>query len=274
MVVSYDHELARLARSGERPDFRLCQVMATQFLIFNCVSDQVNGVPNPFLDRRVRQAFALAVDRQQIVNNVLRRGDRVTTSFVPRDSIPGYSPPDGLAFDPEQARLVLAEAGFPHGDGLPPIEFLYIDRDVQVAQALAHMWHEELGAPIQLRNLETKTFAEAKASQRFMIARGNWYADYTDPTTFLDCLISGNGNNDSGYSNPRYDELLQLAADTREMATRFALLREAESLLVTEDVPIVPILHYAEPIAVKPRISGLYANPRVWVPFKHLMIER
>jgi len=274
MVVSYDHEIARLARYGERPDFRLCEVMATYFLNFNCTSTKVNGVPNPFVDRRVRKAFALAVDRERIVEQVLRRGDRLAHSFVPPNTIPGYTPPDGLSFDPVTGRALLAEAGYPDGVGLPPIEYLYTDRDVQAAQALANMWSRELGARIELRSLETKTFAEEKAAHRFMIARGNWYGDYNDPTTFLDCLATDNGNNDSGYANPDFDQSLHDAARTRDSAERFAILRRAETLLLEKDVPILPILHYAEPIAIKPYVRGLYPNRRVWVSFRDLTIER
>lgn len=274
MNVPYDHEIARLAQTGKRPDFHLCTVLATYFLNFNCVSKTVAGRRNPFIDPRVRKAFSLAVDKEAIVTNVLRRGDRVAHSFVPASDIPGYDPPDGLAENADEARRLLADAGYPGGAGLGAVELLYTPNDERVCQAVARMWEERLGAHVELRCKESKTFAEDKAKHRYMIARGNWYADYNDPTTFLDCLTTTSGNNDSGYSNPLYDDLLAQARTQRDAGARAALLRQAEALIVEEDFPILPILHYAEPIAIKPYVKGLYPNTRLWFPFRYATIKR
>ena len=274
MDVPYDHEIARLARTGERPDFHLCDTLATYFLNFNCRSETVHGRANPFVDPRVRKAFSLAVDRETIVNNVLRRGDRVARSFVPAGAIAGYEPPHGLERNPDEARRLLAEAGTSFGGQFPAVELLYVPSDERVCQALARMWEQELGVRVELRCKETKTFAEDKANHRYMIARGNWYADYHDPTTFLDCLVTGNGNNDSGYRNPRYDELIAAASVAHDSVGRADLLRRAERIIVEEDCPILPILHYAQPIAIKPYVKGLYPNARLRFPFRYVSIHR
>jgi oligopeptide transport system substrate-binding protein len=271
--VPYDHEIARLARSGERRDFHLCTLLATYFLNFNCVAPSVAGWPNPFLDRRVRKAFSLSIDREQLVEKVRKRGDRVAHSFVPPDSIPGYAPPAGLACDREEARRLLAEAGFPGGIGLPPVELLYVPNDARMCQAMARMWEETLNVRIELRSQESKTFAEEKAKHRYMLARGNWYADYSDPTTFLNCLATGNGNNDSGYSNLKYDALLG-AANEAPKESRMALLRQAEAIVVEDDCPILPILHYTETIAIQPHVRGLHPNARLWFPFRFASVVR
>ena len=274
MDVPYDHEIVRLARSGERKDFHLCRTLATYFLNFNCQSDSVYGRRNPFVDVRVRRAFTLATDRETIVHNVLGRGDRVAQSFVPRGAIDGYDPPDGLGHDPDEARRLLIEAGYATPGSFPVVELLYVASDERVCQALARMWERQLGVRVELRALESKTFAEEKANQRFMIARGNWYADYYDPTTFLDCLLSDNGNNDSRYSSPRYDELLTQAAAASDANRRARLLRQAERIIVEEDCPILPILHYAQPIAIKPWVEGLYPNARLRFPFRFVRVNR
>ena len=274
MSVPYDHEIARLSRSGERPDFHSCVLSATYFLSFNCISPTIGGRSNPFVDRRVRKAFTLTVDRERIVENVLKRGDAVAHSFVPPGAIPGYVPPGGLRRDVNEARRLLAEAGYAEGAGLGPIELLYVPNDELVCQALARMWEEALGVRVELRSQESKTFAEEKAHQRFMIARGNWYADYNDPTTFLDCLGIGNGNNDSGYSNPKYDELLAAASIATDPSIRSELLRKAESILVEEDCPILPILHYSTTLAIKPYVKGLQVNARLWFPFRYVTVGR
>ena len=274
MDVPYEHEIARLARSGERPDFHMCELLATYFYNFNCVSEFVGGVVNPFRDARVRKAFALVVDREAIVSGVLQRGDRPAHSFVPPHSMVGYDPPAGLSMDPDEARRLLAAAGYPAGEGLPPIELLYTPRDELICQAVARMWETQLGVVVVLRAKESKTFGEDRANHRFMIARGNWYADYNDPTTFLNCLATGNGNNDSGYSNPAYDDLLRRADRADSTERRAALLREAERIIVSDDLPILPILHYAAPIAIKPYVKGLYPNPRLLFFFRNVIIER
>ncbi len=274
MDVPYDHEIARLARNGDRPDFHLCVLLATYFFNFNCISEKVNGKPNPFLDARVRKAFALATDKAALVEQVLKRGDRVAHSFVPPSAIPGYEPPQGLKYNPEEARRLLATAGYSGGAGLPPIELLHTPRDQWVCQAMARIWQSELGVTVNLAGKETKTFGEDKANHRFMIARGNWYADYNDPTTFLDCLSTGNGNNDSGYSSLAYDTLLVQASQTHDPSERMKLLQEAEAIIVQNDLPILPILHYTSPIAIKENIEGLSPNPRMLFPFKHVRVVR
>jgi oligopeptide transport system substrate-binding protein len=274
MDVPYDHEIARLARTGARPDFHLCHTLATYFLNFNCRSETVDGRVNPFVDRGVRKAFSLAVDRAAIVERVLRRGDRVAQSFVPREGIAGYAPPAGLRHDVDEARRLLAEAGYSSGEAFPPVGLLYVPADERVCQALARMWEDALGVRVDLHGKESKTFAEDKAHHRYMIARGNWYADYADPTTFLDCLATGNGNNDSGYSSPRFDTLLAAAKVQVDPVKRMELLAEAERIIVEEDCPILPILHYAQPIAIQPNVHGLYPNVRLRFPFQYVSVER
>lgn len=274
MNVPYDHEIARLARTGARPDFHLCSVQATYFFNFNCQSTSISGRPNPFADARVRKAFALSVDKDRIVNNVLGRGDRVAHSFVPPASIGRYDPPNGLDYDPVEARRLLKDAGYGDAKEIGPIEFLYTPNDQRICQAVARMWEETLGVSVNLRCKESKTFAVDKAHHRYMVARANWYADYNDPTTFLDCLVSGNGNNDSGYSSVRYDSLMARARRVSDPPARSALLRQAERIIVEEDFPILPILHYTIPIAISPRVRGLYPNARLWFPFYRIEMDR
>lgn len=269
--VPFDHEIARLARSGERPDFHPCTLLATYFFSFNCVSETVEGRKNPFTDARIRKAFTLALDRDQLTGKVRRRGDRPARSFVPPGGVPGYTPPTGLERDVGEARRLLAEAG---GIGPDPVELLYVAPDERMCQAMSRMWEETLGVRVELRAQESKTFAEEKANHRYMIARGQWYADYNDPTTFLDCLATGNGNNDAGYSNPRYDAILHAADESTDPATRMGLLREAETIVVEEDCPILPLLHYSEVIAIQPYVHGLQPNARLWFPFRNVTIRR
>jgi len=272
--VPYKHELVRLAQTGRRTDLKLCKVLATQFLNFNCQSDTVGGAKNPFKDPRVRKAFTLATDRNRIVHHVLASGDRIAHSFVPPDVIAGYTPPQGLGYDVDRAQSLLRQAGYPSGDALGTVELLVTAHSVRLGEALAGMWQRDLGVRVELRVQESKTFAQNKAIRNFMIARGNWYADYNDPTTFLDCLATANGNNDSGYSNPRYDKMLADARTESDPQRRAEILRKAEALIVKTDCPILPVSHSSELIAIKPYVKGLYPNPRLWFPFRSVSVER
>lgn len=272
--VPYDHRLVELARSGKRPDIRICHPLATYFLNFNCTPPEVGGATNPFVDPRVRKAFALAIDRRTLVEDILRRGDRIATSFIPPGIIEGYEPPDVASFNPTEARKLLAAAGFPSGAGLPTIDFLFTAADRRGCQAIAHTWEKELGVTVALRMRESKTFAEDKSSHRFMIARGTWYADYIDPTTFLDCLRSTSGNNDSGYESETFDNLLERAAATTDANERMTILARAERHMLEEDAPITPLLHPADLIAVREGVTGIHPNARLWFPFHEIEVPR
>jgi oligopeptide transport system substrate-binding protein len=274
LTVPYQHELIRLAQSGERPDLKLASVLATQFLNFNCDSETVGGVKNPFKDARVRRAFTLATDRRKIVEHVLANGDRPARSFVPPGAIPGYSPPQGLSYDIDRAKALLREAGYASGEALGPIELLVTSRTVRLGEALASMWETALGVRIELRAKESKTFAQDKINRNFMIARGSWYADYNDPTTFLHCLTIGNGNNDTGYASEKYDALLAKANAETDPAIRARLLAQAESIIVETDCPILPISHSTQLIAIKPYVKGLFPNARLWFPFRYVSVDR
>lgn len=279
LETPYDHVLFQWASTGTRPDFHVCALSGVYFFNFNCRDSVIDGRKNPFVDARVRRAFCLATDREALVRDVLQRGDRPAGSFVPRDTIPGYIPPAGLSYDVTEARRLLAEAGYPDGTALPVIELLFNTGGSGVGhatlcQAVARMWERNLGAQVELVGKESKTFAHDKAARRFMIARANWYADYNDPTTFLDVLTTGNGNNDSGYSGEAYDELMHLAAVERDPARRFQLLRQAETIVVEVDCPVLPLFHYTGLTAIRPGVEGIVPNARLMFPFKGVRVRR
>ncbi|MEE9294032.1 MAG: peptide ABC transporter substrate-binding protein [Phycisphaerae bacterium] len=274
--VSYDHELARLAISGERPDFHCAQVFATYYYLFNCADETVGGRRNPFVDVRVRQAFALAVDKELLAQRVSGRGETATDNVVPAGSIKGYASPAGLGHDPEAARRLLAEAGYPGGAGLGAIDLLYNTGSYhgKICDVLATMWGRELGAVVVPRGKEVKTFAEDRKGRRFMIARAGWYGDYADPTTFLDVFATGNGNNDSGHSDATFDALLRRASREHDADARMALLAQAEGRLIRETLPLVPLYRHTQVLAIKPYVRGLRPNPRLMFLFRYVAVDR
>jgi len=276
LSVDFAPELVAAAQAGRRNDIHSCMAYGTYFYNFNCQQRLPDGRLNPFRDKRVRMAFNLAVDKRALVDSVIKLGNPVATSLVPPGAIAGYEPPRGPEYDPQKARELLAEAGYPEGRGLGPIELLFNTGfgHERVAQAVARMWHEQLGVTVELRGKETKTFADDKSNHRFMIARAGWYGDYGDPTTFLDLLTTGNGNNDSAWSNARYDALIRQACRQRDRKRRMRILAEAEALAMCDEMPILPLYHYVNLYAYRPNVRGITMNPRLINPLKYVYVER
>ncbi len=274
--MDYRPQLLRLAREGKRKDIHAMPSFGTYFLFFNCRPRLNDGRSNPIADVRVRRALSLAVNKQEIVDNVVQLGNPVSGPLVPAGQIHGYESPKGLSYDPDGARRALADAGYPGGRGMPTIEFLYNTESNQerIVQALARMWEKELGVKVQLLGKETKTFAEDQSEHRFMVTRSGWFGDYMYPTTFLDLLQSKNGHNYSGFNDARYDELLAQASRTEDPAARLRVLSEAERHLVEERIPVLPLFTYVMIYAWHPNVHDVFVNPRQQYPTQFIYVDR
>ena len=240
---------------GKRPDCHKFDYLGTYFFRFNMKR-------KPFTDVRVRKAFALALDRKKLVGKIARSGETPTAHFTPK-GMGVYEPPEGWGYDPEQARKLLAEAGFPGGQGFPPFHYLFkTDKlDEQVGVELQEIWRKELGVKMELRAMEPKVYYSAQSALDYDLSRSSWIGDYNDPNTFLDMFMSGNGNNRTGWANATYDNLIRTANLQTDPPKRAALLRQAETLLIRDDLPIVPLWFYAGVNFYDPkRIEGIYPN--------------
>ncbi|HVU63138.1 MAG TPA: peptide ABC transporter substrate-binding protein [Phycisphaerales bacterium] len=237
----------------------------TYFYSFNCLPRLLDGRENPFADPRVRRAFAMAVDKQRITDQVRRLGEHPSATLIPQGSIPGYHSPNGLRHDPVAARDLLAAAGYPGGRGLPTIQILYT-RDAGhefIAQSIKKDWEETLGASVQLAQREIKVFRNDVRSGNYMVSRGSWYGDYGDPTTFLDINRTGDGNNDRKYSSKQFDDLMAASDAETDPARRMAILEDAERIIVEQDLPILPIFRYVQLYMYDPhRLTGITSDPR------------
>jgi len=255
-----------LNKSGEqRNDIHVFPAFGTYFYNFNCTDTLPGGGENPFTDSRVRQAFTMAVDKQQLVDQVVRRGNQTANTFVPPNTIKGYPEVNGLPEDPQRARALLAEAGYPDGEGFPEVVVLINNgfRHGEIAQAIVNMWEQNLGVTGRVEGMEGKTFLQRKKQVDYVICRASWYGDYADPTTFLEMFETGNGNNDSGYSDPKYDRMLEEARTEIDPQKRLRLLAEAETYLVNEGLPLLPLFYYVNIYAFDPdRVQNLYLTPR------------
>lgn len=219
----------------QRPDFHSAPFLGTYFLRFNVTK-------KPFDDPRVRRALCLVVERQTLVEKITRAGEVPAFSFVPPGAA-GYQPPPGLERDPDEARRLLAEAGFPGGQGFPLVRYLYSEGELNeaIAVELQSMFKNELGISLNLQRKEWKTYLVALSQLDYDIARSTWVGDYNDPNTFLDMFLTGGGNNRTGWSEPAYDQLIKDAAREVDPARRLEIFQQAENILVSEQAPICPL---------------------------------
>lgn len=228
----------------------------------------------PLDDPMVRRALKWAVDRDAIANDLLKGSRRPWGRFAP-SGYPGYESPPAIGFDPARAREYLARAGYPGGKGFPKISILINTSEDhrRIAEAVQAMWKRELGIPVEILNQEWGSYLQATTALQYDVARRSWLGDYMDPTTFLGCYRGGDGNNRTGWSDPRYDAMLRRAAVELDPARRFAILREAETLLLDEG-PVIPIYHYSTNELVKPYVRGIYQTPLDIHPLTRLWIDR
>jgi len=239
----------------KRPDFHAAPFLGTYFLRFNCTRP-------PFNDPRVRRAVALVIDKQLLVEKITRAGEKPAASLTPPGT-GGYEPPPGLTRDPERARRLLAEAGYPGGKGFPRISYLYSEGELNegLAVEIQSMLRRELGVTVDLQRQEWKVYLRSMASLDYDMCRASWVGDYNDPNTFLGCFVTGDGNNRTGWGEPAYDALLTAAAREPDPARRLEIFRQAERMLISEAAPICPLYYY---VGIQfyddKRLGGLQAN--------------
>jgi oligopeptide transport system substrate-binding protein len=199
---------------------------------------------------------------------VTASGEEPADHIVPTVTA-NYLRGEGQRYDPEAARRLLSEAGHPQGRGIPAIDFL-IDSaaggparvNERVGIEIQEMWQRELGIHVDLRRMEKKAFLVSQRSLDYTVSRSSWIGDYNDPTTFLDLFMKDNGNNRTGWSNERYDTLLRAAAGEPDLAARAKLLRDAETLLVVDEAPVIPLWFEVGFALFRPdSIQGVHANP-------------
>ena len=279
-AMGYDQfTIDRMLPPDPRAHTHAIPSFGTYFWNFNCLPELPDGRPNPFADARVRKAFSLVIDKRAVVDEVRRLGEPIARTLIPKGSIGGYTPPDGLTTLSEassaaeresiidRARTLLAEAGYadPANDFPVTVELLF-NKDAGhdlVAQIFARNWEEHLGVETLLAQKELKVYRNDLKQANYMVSRAGWYGDYADPSTFLDLSRTGNGNNDRKFSNAEFDALLDRAAASLDRATRMAIYQEAERMIVEEQLPVVPVFHYATIYKFDPhRIAGQSTHPR------------
>jgi oligopeptide transport system substrate-binding protein len=257
------------------PDLHVFTGFGTYFYSINCQRTLPDGTPNPFHDVRVRQAFAMALDKQPIVDNVTRMGERVATQYIPTGIFQGYTSRGGLGFDPVRAKQLLAEAGYPDGRGFPQITLMFNTgaHHAEVAQIARRCWLDHLGVDVSLEGMEVQIFRQRLNKKQYMIARASWIGDYNDPTTFVDKYRSTSEGNDAGWLNKEYDALLDQAADEADPVKRFDLIAQAEQLM-NDQVPVIPVYFYNNAYLHRDHVRGIPHDPRSMVMFQRVEVVK
>jgi ABC-type oligopeptide transport system substrate-binding subunit/tetratricopeptide (TPR) repeat protein len=230
----------------------------------------------PFDDVRVRRAFVHAVDREALVREAW--GGQylpATGGFVP-PGMPGHSTGIGLAYDPERARRLLAQADYPAGQGFPKITWLYSGglADEPVVPFLRRAWRENLGLNLEAQSLEWGVFMERLGRDPAHLTLIAWLADYPDPDALLRVLLhSTEGINPPRWHNARFDALVEEAARVADQTRRMELYQEADRILVAEEAVIMPLSYAQGRILVKPWVT-IPRVPPVLMRLKHIVLQR
>jgi oligopeptide transport system substrate-binding protein len=227
------------------------------------------NLTNPVLkDVRIRKALSMSFDRQELIDKVTKGGQVPAFALAP--PIGDYQPATGTGYDVPAAKQLLADAGFPNGQGLPPFEIIYNTLDMHrfIAEYLQEAWKNNLGISVTLQNLEWATFLDTRKSSRMQLGRAGWIADYADAQNFLDLLITNGGNNDGHYSDPEYDRLIRQVSTMPGGPERNALMRQAEEIAITRDQAIIPIYYYVSQNLIDlTQWEGWYTNPQDVHPY-------
>jgi len=228
----------------------------------------------PFDNKLVRKAFAMAVDRESIVQYVTKAGQKPTGSLVPPNTN-GYYSPTEIPFDVKKAKELLAQAGYPDGKGFPTVEVMYNTTEGHkvVAEAIQQMWNKYLGVKVTLANQDWKVFIDTRNNHDFTIARDGWIGDYNDPNTFLDMFVTGGPQNHTGFSNVKYDRLIAKAATIQDKEKRNDIFKKAEAILLDE-APIIPMYVYTTKYLLHTDVKDWHANLLNVHPLRHVYLER
>ncbi len=271
--VSMDKGLvptALLKELKKRPDYHAASFLGNYFIRYNVTR-------KPLTDPHVRLALSLAIDKQLITEKITRAGEVPADSFTPPNTA-GYYPPPGLKRDVARAKQLLADAGFPDGKGFPIVYYLFkgdtgLDRDIAVE--LQGMWRDTLGITVQLQQQEWKVYLASLTNLDYDLCRSSWVGDYKDANTFLGCFVTGDGNNRTGFSNARFDECIAAAGREVDREKRFGFFREAEKLLVVDEVAICPLYYY---VGIQfydaNRLGGIKANLTDEHPIKSMFWKK
>ena len=273
-------EIPSLSSSEE---FNIEPIMGTYYVTFNCNKE-------PFNDAKVREALSLAIDRKYVAGTIMQGTYSPATNFVG----PGVSDEkDGSSFedvtkekygdhfdvdnydaDLEKAKSLLAEAGYPDGQGFPSFKYLTNDTAYHkaVAEYLQSAWGE-LGLDMTIDIQEWKTVTADRRAGNFDVARNGWVYDWDDPSNMINLLETGNGNNDGKYSNPEFDAAIEAARSTTDLSEHYDELHKAEQIML-DDAGCAPVAYYNDFWLQKTNLKNTWHSPYGYWYFMYGSIEK
>lgn len=259
-------EIPSLTKAEDGGDFYVDSNLGTYYLSVNCERE-------PFTDPLVRKALSLAIDREY-VSEVVMQG---TYSAAHGISCPGITDADGSQFadnanggtpyissdyeaNLEEAKSLLAEAGYPDGEGFPAITYSTNDQGyhMPLAEYLQTAW-SELGIDVTIETVEWASFTPQRRAGDYDVCRNGWVMDYDDPSNMLELFQTGNGNNDGKYSNPEFDAAIE-ASKVADKAAHFEQLHKAEDILM-EDMGCIPVAYYNDFWLQSSSLQGTWHSP-------------
>lgn len=252
----------------DRPDFKPYPFFGTYYY-------RINTTRPPLDNPLVRKALSMAIDREEIVEKVTKAGQKPSLSFVP-PGVQGYTRAACEGFDPEQARKLLAEAGYEDGEGFSAtFEIMYNTNEVHkaIAELIQSQWKKHLGIDVKLQNQEWAVYLSNSRQMKYWVARAAWIGDYLDPNTFLDMFVTDGANNQTGWSNKEYDRLIEEAAREHDPAARMQIMHDAEAILMDE-LPVIPIYNYVTTGMARPYVKGFYPNVQDVHPYVGMKIDQ
>ncbi len=248
-------------------DLRVDPTLSTFYLFLNCKRPPLD---NP----KVRLALAYAVDRDALARDVTY-GVYPPVHTLTAPNCGGYTCRAQIPDDPEKARQLLAEAGYPGGKGFPTMEVQCFEDEVplRMTEAVQAMWLKELGVHITIAQMEVKTLYQNQQNRDFTIGFSGWLADYADPNTFLSTMVTDCGNNYAGWSNKEYDKLIDEASNTADNTKRFEIFQRAEAILLG-DTPLVPLYVQPNVYAISPAVKGWTTTLAGFHEFNRVWLEK
>ena len=258
-------EIPSLTRAEDGGDFYLDEIMGTYYI-------SLNDQEEPFTDVRVRKALSLAIDRDYVANTIMQGIYTPATALVGpgivdengyfMDNANGGEPyiSDDYEANLEEAKSLLAEAGYPDGEGFPTITYSANDAGyhVPVAEYVQQAWGD-LGITVNIDKVEWASFLPLRRAGDYDVSRNGWSMDYNDPSNMLELFTTNNGNNDGKYANPEFDQVIE---DSRvaDKTTHFEKLHEAEDILMN-DAACIPVAYYNDFWLQSPSLKGTWHSP-------------
>ena len=247
----------------------------------------LNNTNEVLKDKRVRKALSLAIDRNYIIENVVKSG-RAAGAFIPyglsdyegdfRENAGEYISVDKSDYHKNvlEAKKLMSEAGYSNGINFPILEFLVgFNSDIAMFEAIQSMWKENLNIDVRLVQMEFAPFIQKLKTERdYTMAGISWTGSYNDPTTFLTMFTSYSYKNHSLFSNAKFDSYIKEAAITTNQKLRMQALHNAEKILIDEEAVIIPIYYYAPPVLKNPKLKDVYYIPFAQYKFSYAYLEK